>query len=206
MTSLSIKKGSSRHSAYDLRRSRDSDTETHTLSVLVDNEAGVLARVVGLFSGRGYNIESLTVTEVDHSGHLSRMTIVTTGRVHVIEQIKAQLERLIPVHSVVDLTVEGQSVQREVGLLKVRRGAGGSPEISEIAREFGATEIWSGEDCLVLELTGDPVRIDQLADRLLECGLLEIARTGVVGMQVDPASLDHAAVVSTSDREAGPLS
>jgi len=206
MTSLSIKKGSSRRSAYDLRRSRDSDTETHTLSVLVDNEAGVLARVVGLFSGRGYNIESLTVTEVDHSGHLSRMTIVTTGRVHVIEQIKAQLERLIPVHSVVDLTVEGQSVQREVGLLKVRCQPDGNAEISRIASEFGASEIWSGDDCRVLELTGDPARIDLLADRLLECGLLEIARTGVVGMQIEPAGADHAPEMGTSGTEAGDLS
>ncbi len=204
MTSLSIKKGSSRRSAYDLRRSRDSDTETHTLSVLVDNEAGVLARVVGLFSGRGYNIESLTVTEVDHSGHLSRMTIVTTGRVHVIEQIKAQLERLIPVHSVVDLTVEGQSVQREVGLLKVKCQPDG--RVGKIASEFGATVIWSGDDCQVLELTGDPAQIDLLVDRLLECGLLEIARTGVVGMQIKPAGADHAPEVGASDTEAGNLS
>ena len=184
MPALNIKKGTSRKSAYDLRRSRESDTETHTLSILVDNEAGVLARVVGLFSGRGYNIESLAVTEVDHTGHLSRITVVTTGRAHVIEQIKAQLDRLIPVHQVVDLTVEGQSIERELALLKVGSGESGAAEALLVAEEFGATQIESNPDVIVLELTGTVRQIDRFADRLLDCGLIEIARTGVVGIRV----------------------
>ena len=185
MTTLNIKKGTSRKSAYDLRRSRESDTETHTLSILVDNEAGVLARVAGLFSGRGYNIESLAVTEVNHTGHLSRITVVTTGRAHVIEQIKAQLDRLIPVHQVLDLTVEGQSIERELALLKVGIDASGNKEALSLAAEFGAKRIESSEDVLILELTGTVRQIDRFADRLLACGLIEIARTGVVGIQVN---------------------
>ena len=185
MTTLNIKKGTSRKSAYDLRRSRESDTETHTLSILVDNEAGVLARVAGLFSGRGYNIESLAVTEVDHTGHLSRITVVTTGRAHVIEQIKAQLDRLIPVHQVLDLTVEGQSIERELALLKVGIDDSGNEEALSVAAEFGAKRIESNDDVLILELTGTVRQIDRFADRLLACGLIEIARTGVVGIKVD---------------------
>ena len=185
MSGLNIRKGTSRKSAYDLRRSRESDTETHTLSVLVDNEAGVLARVVGLFSGRGYNIESLAVTEVDHTGHLSRITIVTTGRAHVIEQIKAQLDRLIPVHNVMDLTVEGHSVERELALLKVSKKEPEVTEAIQVANEFGAEKISEDDAVIILELTGEVSRIDEFADRLLSCGLVEIARTGVVGIKVN---------------------
>ncbi|MEO1178374.1 MAG: acetolactate synthase small subunit, partial [Pseudomonadota bacterium] len=105
MSALKIKKGSSAKSAYNLRPTFSDIAESHTLAVIVDNEAGVLARVIGLFSGRGYNIESLTVAEVDHQGHLSRITIVTTGTPQVIEQIKAQLGRIVSVHEVHDLTV-----------------------------------------------------------------------------------------------------
>ena len=119
MNALSLKKGASRKSAYDLKSPLGDLIETHTLTVIVDNEAGVLARVIGLFSGRGYNIDSLTVAETDHEGHLSRVTIVTTGTPAVIEQIKAQLDRMVPIHSVNDLTVEGPSVERELGMLKV---------------------------------------------------------------------------------------
>ena len=107
MSALKIKKGSNKHSAYNLRSSFSDEIQTHTLAILVDNEAGVLARVIGLFSGRGYNIDSLTVAEVDHEGHLSRITVVTTGTPQVIEQIKAQLGRIVPVHEVHDLTVDG---------------------------------------------------------------------------------------------------
>ena len=119
MSPLKIKKGASSHSAYDLRDPHAEAIERHTLAVVVDNEAGVLARVIGLFSGRGYNIESLTVAETDHTGHVSRITIVTSGTPSVIEQIKAQLGRIVPVHEVHDLTVEGPSVERELGLFKV---------------------------------------------------------------------------------------
>ncbi len=184
MSELQITAGTSRKSAYDLRLSRESDTETHTLSVLVDNEAGVLARVIGLFSGRGYNIESLTVTEVDHTGHLSRITIVTTGRAHIIEQIKSQLERLIPVHDVMDLTVEGHSIERELALLKVRSTGDGAATALQAAEEFGASCVSSNDDVIVLEYTGDVQDIDKFAERLLSCGLVEVARTGVVGLKV----------------------
>ena len=119
MSALKIKKGTSKHSAYDLRDPHAAPEETHTLAVLVDNEAGVLARVIGLFSGRGYNIESLTVAEVDHTGHRSRITVVTTGTPGVIDQIKAQLGRMVPVHEVHDLTSEGPAVERELSLFKV---------------------------------------------------------------------------------------
>ncbi len=119
MPPLNIKKGSTSHSAYDLRDPNAEMIEQHTLAVVVDNESGVLARVIGLFSGRGYNIDSLTVAEVDHEGHLSRITVVTRGTPAVIVQIKAQLERMVPVHDVHDLTAEGPSVQRELALFKV---------------------------------------------------------------------------------------
>ena len=128
MSALNIKKGSSKHSAYNLRPQFSDVQETHTLAVIVDNEPGVLARVIGLFSGRGYNIDSLTVAEVDHTGHTSRITIVTTGTPQVIEQIKAQLGRIVPVHDVHDLTVEGPSVERELALSegRGRRATSGS--------------------------------------------------------------------------------
>ena len=117
MTNLDIKKGSNRKSAYNLRDPLTEPLEAHTLAVIVDNESGVLARVIGLFSGRGYNIDSLTVAEVDHSGNLSRITIVTSGTPAVIEQIKAQLERMVPVHEVHDLTVELEgSISAEHGI------------------------------------------------------------------------------------------
>ena len=117
MSALKIKKGSSKHSAYNLRANFQDQTESHTLTVLVDNEAGVLARVIGLFSGRGYNLDSLTVAEVDHEDGLSRITIVTSGTPQIIEQIKAQLAQIVPVHEVHDLTVEGPSVERELACL-----------------------------------------------------------------------------------------
>ncbi len=109
MSALNIKKGSSSHSAYDLRDSHSEVEESHTLAVIVENEPGVLARVIGLFSGRGYNIDSLTVAEVDHTGHRSRITVVTRGTPAVIDQIEAQLSRMVPVHAVHDLTAKGQA-------------------------------------------------------------------------------------------------
>src|SRR6059058_2785057 len=106
-------------SAYFIAKETEKP-ETHTLSVLVDNEPGVLARVIGLFSGRGYNIESLTVSETEHEKHLSRITIVTRGTPMVIEQIKNQLDRLVPIHRVVDVTLAGPSIERELAMVKVR--------------------------------------------------------------------------------------
>ena len=117
--SLKLKKGVNKQSAYNLRDPNLDYEAAHTLSIIVDNESGVLARVIGLFSGRGYNIDSLTVAEVDPNGHKSRITIVTTGTPKVVNQIKAQLNRMVPVHEVIDLTLKGKAVQRELAIFKV---------------------------------------------------------------------------------------
>ena len=124
----------------------------HTMSVLVDNEPGVLARVIGLFSGRGYNIESLTVAEVNVVDNLSRITIVTSGTPMVIEQIKAQLERLVPVHGVSDLTVEGPHVEREVALVKVQSTGEKRVESLRIADIFRARTVDSTNVSFVFEI------------------------------------------------------
>ncbi|MEM9269632.1 MAG: acetolactate synthase small subunit, partial [Pseudomonadota bacterium] len=160
MSALQIKKGTSRQSAYNLRNPLGDQQETHTLTILVDNEAGVLARVIGLFSGRGYNIDSLTVAEVDHEGHRSRITIVTTGTPAVIEQIKAQLGRMVPVHSVNDLTVEGASVERELALVKVAGAGDKRVEAMRSADVFRAQVVDITLESFVFELTGTPDKID----------------------------------------------
>ena len=182
MSALRIKKGSSSHSAYDLRDPNAENRERHTLAVLVDNEAGVLARVIGLFSGRGYNIESLTVAEVDHAGHRSRITIVTTGTPAVIEQIKAQLSRIVPVHDVHDLTVEGRAVERELGLLKVAGSGEKRVEALRLADIFRANVVDSTLESFVFEITGTPEKIDAFAELMRPLGLVEIARTGVAAL------------------------
>ncbi len=182
MSALKIKKGTSKHSAYDLRDPNADIIERHTLTVLVDNEAGVLARVIGLFSGRGYNIESLTVAEVDHEGHLSRITIVTTGTPAVIEQIKAQLGRIVPVHQVNDLTVEGPSVERELALFKVEGTGDKRIEALRLAEIFRANVVDSTLESFVFEMTGPSEKIDAFADLMRPLGLLETARTGVAAL------------------------
>ncbi|MCH2066127.1 acetolactate synthase small subunit [Shimia sp.] len=182
MAALKIKKGSTSHSAYNLRPNFSDEVETHTLAVLVDNEPGVLARVIGLFSGRGYNIESLTVAEVDHTGHLSRITIVTTGTPQVIEQIKAQLGRIVPVHDVHDLTVEGASVERELALFKVAGSGEKRVEALRLADIFRANAVDSTLESFVFELTGTPSKIDAFADLMRPLGLIEVARTGVAAL------------------------
>ena len=182
MSALKIKKGSSKHSAYNLRSNFGEENETHTLAVLVDNEAGVLARVIGLFSGRGYNIDSLTVAEVDHHGHLSRITIVTTGTPQVIEQIKAQPGRIVPVHEVHDLTVEGSSVERELALLKVDGKGEKRVEALRLADIFRAHVVDSTLKSFVFQITGTPDKVDAFADLMCPLGLSEIARTGVAAL------------------------
>ncbi len=182
MPPLNIKKGSSRHSAYDLRNPLSNHIETHTLAVIVDNEPGVLARVIGLFSGRGYNIESLTVAEVDHTGHQSRITIVTTGTPQVIEQIKAQLNRMVPVHEVHDLTVEGPSVERELALIKVAGTGDKRVEALRLADIFRASVMDTTLESFVFEITGPPEKIDAFVDLMRPLGLVELARTGVAAM------------------------
>lgn len=182
MSPLMIKKGSTKHSAYNLRPNFSDTQETHTLAVLVDNEAGVLARVIGLFSGRGYNIDSLTVAEVDHLGHLSRITVVTTGTPQVIEQIKAQLGRIVPVHEVHDLTVEGSSVERELALLKVVATGDKRVEALRLADIFRAHVVDSTLESFVFQITGTPDKVDAFADLMRPLGLAEVARTGVAAL------------------------
>ncbi len=182
MSALHIKKGTTQHSAYELRANYADIQETHTLAVVVDNEAGVLARVIGLFSGRGYNIESLTVAEIDHTGHRSRITVVTTGTPQVIEQIKSQLGRLVPVHEVHDLTVEGPSVQRELALFKVSGGGDKRVEALRLADIFRANVVDSTLESFVFEVTGTSEKIDAFADLMRPLGLSEMARTGVVAL------------------------
>lgn len=183
MSALKIKKGTSRKSAYDLRDPNAAAIERHTIAVIVDNEAGVLARVIGLFAGRGYNIESLTVAEVDHEGHRSRITIVTTGTPAVIEQIKAQLGRIVPVHEVHDLTIEGASVERELALIKVAGTGEKRVEALRLADIFRANAVDSTLESFVFELTGTPEKIDAFAELMRPLGLTEIARTGVAALR-----------------------
>jgi len=182
MSPLNIKKGSSSHSAYDLRDPNSPVEEQHTLAVLVANESGVLARVIGLFSGRGYNIDSLTVAEVDHEGHRSRITVVTRGTPAVIEQIKAQLARMVPVHEVHDLTAEGPAVQRELALFKVAGRGEARIEALRLAEIFRANVVDSTLESFVFEMTGTPEKIDAFADLMRPLGLREMARTGVAAL------------------------
>jgi len=153
--------------------------ETHTLSVLVDNEPGVLARVIGLFSGRGYNIESLTVAEVDRSNSLSRITIVTTGTPMIIEQIKAQLSRLVPIHKVRDLTIDGPSLERELALVKVRGTGEKRVESLRIADIFRARVVDATIESFVFEMTGSTDKLNAFINLMRPLGLVDVARTGV---------------------------
>lgn len=155
---------------------------SHTLAIIVDNEPGVLARVIGLFSGRGYNIDSLTVSEVSHEGHLSRITVVTTGPADVIVQIKTQLDRLVPVHSVLDLTLTGKALERELMLVKVKGKGEARVEALRIAEAFRARVIDATVESFVFELTGKPDKLDQFTLLMTPLGLIEVARTGVAAM------------------------
>lgn len=154
----------------------------HTITVLVDNEAGVLARVIGLFSGRGYNIESLVVAEVDTEEKLSRITLVTSGTPMVIAQIKAQLERLVPVHRVMDLTVDGPSVERELALIKVCGVGDRRVESLRIADIFRARVIDSTAESFVFEMTGSTDKLDAFIELMKPLGLVDVSRTGVVAI------------------------
>ena len=182
MSALHIKKGSTKHSAYNLRPNFSDVQERHTITVLVENEPGVLARVIGLFAGRGYNIDSLTVAEVDHTGHLSRITIVTTGTPQVIEQIKAQLGRIGPVHEVTDLTVEGPFVERELAIVKVVGEGDKRVEAMRLAEIFRAKVVDTTLNSFIFELTGAPDKIDAFAEMMRPLGLTKIARTGVAAL------------------------
>ena len=168
-------------SAYPLEH-RNEQLETHTMTVLVDNEPGVLARVIGLFSGRGYNIESLTVSETEHQKHLSRITIVTRGTPMVIEQIKNQLGRLVPIHRVVDMTLAGPSIQRELAMVKVAGTGEPRVEALRLADAFRARVIDAGTESFIFEITGASEKIEQFIALMLPLGLVEVSRTGVVAI------------------------
>lgn len=163
-----------------------SNVETHTLSVLVDNEPGVLARVVGLFSGRGYNIESLTVAEVAHAEHLSRITLVTSGTPETIEQIRHQLERLVPVHQVMDLTLTRRSLERELAMVKVRGRGENRNDALRLAEAFRARIVDATTESFIFELTGRPDKIDEFVDLMAPIGLVEVSRTGVAAISRGP--------------------
>jgi len=155
---------------------------SHTIAVLVDNEPGILARVVGLFSGRGYNIESLTVAQTDARQNLSRITIVTSGTPMVIEQIKAQLDRLVPVHRVHDLTTEGPHIERELALVKVRGTGEKRVEALRLADVFRAKVIDAKTDSFVFEVTGASDKVQTFISLMGALGLVDVGRTGIVAM------------------------
>ncbi len=169
------------NSPQDLRAA--THIERHTIAVLVDNEPGVLARVIGLFSGRGYNIESLTVTEVDPEQHLSRITVVTSGTPMILEQIKAQLGRLVPVHKVSDLTQIGPYVERELALVKVCGTGEKRVESLRIADIFKARVVDASHEHFVFEMIGKTDKLDAFIDLMQPLGLVDVSRTGVVAIQ-----------------------
>ena len=175
-------------SAYFMEERHDK-SERHTLSVVVDNEPGVLARVIGLFSGRGYNIESLTVSETETSKHLSRITIVTTGTPMVLTQIKHQLERLVPVHSVTDLTAEGRPLERELALVKVEGKGEARVEALQLARAYEATVVDATTEHFIFQITGSTPKIEEFISIMAPLGLVETCRTGVAAIRRGPMGL-----------------
>jgi acetolactate synthase-1/3 small subunit len=175
-------------SAYFMEERHDA-SETHTLSVLVANEPGVLARVIGLFSGRGYNIESLTVSEIESDKHVSRITIVTTGTPMVITQIKHQLDRMIPVHRVVDMTLSGRSIERELAMVKLRGSGEHRVETLRLADAFRARVIDATIDSFVFEITGKTGKINKFIELMRPLGLVEVSRTGVAAISRGPEGM-----------------
>jgi len=181
-------------SAYFITPEKEAN-EARTLAIIVDNEPGVLARVIGLFSGRGYNIESLTVSETEHEKHLSRITVVTRGAPHVIEQLKSQLDRIVPVHRVVDLTrvagEDGESapIERELAIVKVAGKGEGRVEALRLADVFRAKVIDSSIEHFVFEITGRPSKIDKFVAIMAPIGLVEVCRTGVAALSRGKAGM-----------------
>ncbi|POR57036.1 acetolactate synthase small subunit [Bosea psychrotolerans] len=164
-------------------------TARHTLAVIVDNEPGVLARIAGLFSGRGYNIESLTVSETEHDKHISRITVVTSGTAHIIDQIKAHLDRLVPVHRVVDLTLQGEALERELALVKVVGKGEHRVEAMRLAAAFGARTLDASLTSFVFELTGSTDEIERFIKLMTAVGLTEVSRTGIAAMSRGPDAM-----------------
>lgn len=169
-------------SAYDMSHA-DEGIEKRTLACIVDNEPGVLARVVGLFSARGYNIESLTVAEIDRNAHQSRITIVTSGTNHVLEQIEQQLLRLVPVAKVIDVTNSSGGIERELALVKVAGTGEKRVESLRISEIFRAHVIDTTNESFIFEITGASTKIDQFVELMRPLGLVEVSRTGVLSIQ-----------------------
>lgn len=169
-------------SAYDMSHAEET-VERRTLAVMVDNEPGVLARVVGLFSGRGYNIDSLTVAEVDANEHRSRITIVTQGTPHILEQIEAQLLRIVPVDKVIDITKSKRGIERELALVKVAGKGEARVEALRISQIFRANVIDTTNESFIFELTGASDKISQFVDLMRPLGLVEVSRTGVLSIK-----------------------
>ena len=160
----------------------EQSSERHVLNVIVDNEAGILAKIAGMFTARGYNIDSLTVADISEDHAISRITIVTRGPEPVIDQIRAQLERLVPVHKVIDLTESGAHVERELALVKVAGKGDNRVEALRIAELFRANVVDTTTESFVFELTGSPDKIDSFIALMRELGLVEVGRSGIVGM------------------------
>ncbi|TIX50178.1 acetolactate synthase small subunit [Alteraurantiacibacter aquimixticola] len=158
------------------------ESERHVLTIVVDNEPGILAKITGLFTARGYNIDSLTVADISEDHHISRITVVTNGPPPVIDQIMAQLERLVPVHKVTDLTDEGPHVERELALIKVAGKGEDRVEALRLADVFRASVVDTTTSSFIFELTGTPEKIDSFVALMRELGLVEVGRTGIVGM------------------------
>lgn len=158
------------------------EAERHVLTVMVDNEAGILAKIAGLFTARGYNIDSLTVADISEDHATSRITIVTNGPPRVIDQIMAQLDRLVPVHKVTDLTDEGPHVERELALIKVAGTGDKRVEALRIADVFRASVVDTTTSSFIFELTGAPEKVDSFVSLMRTLGLVEVGRTGIVGM------------------------
>lgn len=163
-------------------------SERHVLNVIVDNEAGILAKISGLFTARGYNIDSLTVADISEDHAISRITIVTKGPEPVIDQIRAQLERLVPVHRVIDLTESGAHVERELALVKVAGKGDARVEALRIAELFRANVVDTTTESFVFELTGSPDKVDSFIALMRELGLVEVGRSGIVGMMRGPTA------------------
>ena len=167
---------------------KQSHSERHVLNITVDNEAGILAKIAGLFTARGYNIDSLTVADISENHSVSRITIVTNGPPHVIDQIEAQLDRLVPVHRVVDLTAAGPHVERELALVKVSGVGEKRVEALRLADIFRARPVDTTTGSFIFEITGPPDKVDSFIALMRELGLVEVGRTGVVGMMRGPDS------------------
>ena len=182
MTDLDIKKGSNNKSAYNLRDPLSELTESHTLAVIVDNESGVLARVIGMFSGRGYNIDSLNVAEVSNDENISRITIVTHGTSEVVSQIEKQLLRIVPVHSVTNLDQEGSSVEAEVALVYIYISDTNKKKVYQLCDLYRARKIENENNTTIFEIAGASERVNRFIKEINEITKVEIVRSGPVAI------------------------